>query len=411
MNNPYIVKLEQLLQEIPQGERQDILQDYLEHFRLAQDEGKTLEEIADDLGSVEVLAADILAEYRISSAAKPAKPAGTAPQANPVPWWKTAGILVLTAVLFLGLIWAVMEIRMVPSDASTSPSPNAADSVDQLKEALKAYSAGSSPEPAATPSASPGAKKPGGTVNIHEERSAAGAVTSLQIETVDTEVVIETAKDSKLQAQLEGKITVREGEDWSDYYEFGTEPSGGNLQVYVRPVEDKKNQMPAGRKTTLRIRMPDAPLEKLNVSTVSGTVKGPALQANEFHGASISGSIDLAGLKGKSHHLTNVSGKIGVGSLSGDFDVESVSGSIRISGASWEGSGSINTVSGSVALSADPKLPFAYELSSVSGSVNCGYEGASASGMLMQKQCSGSTGEGKRTLTLTSISGALQVGP
>lgn len=411
MNNPYIVKLEQLLQEIPQGERQDILQDYLEHFRLAQAEGKTLEEIAEDLGSVEALAADILAEYRTSSAANPSKPAWTVQQANPVPWWRTAGILVLTAVLFLGLIWAVMEIRLAPSDASTSPSPSAADSADQLKEALKAYSAGSSPEPAATPSASPGAKKPGGTVNIHEERSATDAVTSLQIETVDTEVVIETVKNSKLQAQLEGKITVREGEDWSDYYEFGTDGSGGTFTVYVRPLEDKKGRMPAGRKTTLRIRMPDVPLEKLDVSTVSGTVKGPSLQANEFHGASVSGSIDLAGLKGKSHHLTNVSGKIGVDSLIGDFDVESVSGSIRISGASWESSSSVDTVSGSVTLSADPKLPFAYELNSVSGTVNCGYEGASGSGILLLKQCSGSTGEGKRNLTLTSISGPLQVGP
>lgn len=408
MSNPYIVKLDQLLQEIPHEERQEILQDYLEHFRLAQAEGKTTEEIADALGSVEALAADILAEYRTGKAAAPAE---IAAQVNPVPWWRTAGIMVLTAVLFIGLVWAFVGIRVTSSTDPAPPEPSPSDTVDQLKQSLKAYSSGSSPEPAATPPAGPEAKKPGGTVIINEERKAADTISSLQIETVDTEVVIETVKDTKLQALLDGKMTVREGEDWTDYYDFGTDSSGGTFTVYVRVVEAKKNQMPSGRKTTLRILLPEAPLEKLDVSTVSGSVKGPSLQADRFNGASVSGSIDLAGLKGKSHNLSNVSGRISIDSLSGDFDVESVSGSVRISGTSWESSGSVNTVSGGVNLTADAKLPFAYELNSVSGSVKCGFEGASASSILMLKQCSGSTGESKRTLTLTSISGPLQVGP
>jgi DUF4097 and DUF4098 domain-containing protein YvlB len=408
VSNPYIVKLDRLLQEIPREERQEILQDYLEHFRLAQAEGKTQEEIADALGSVEALAADILAEYQAGRAAAPVE---ITPQATPVPWWRTAGIMVLTAVLFIGLIWAFVGIRMTSSTDPAPPEPSPADTVDQLKQSLKAYSSGLSTEPASTPPASPEAKKTGGTVIINEERKAADTISSLQIETVDTEVVIETAKDAKLQALLDGKMTVREGEDWTDYYDFGTDSSGGTFTVYVRVVEAKKNQMPSGRKTTLRILLPEAPLEKLDVSTVSASVKAPALQAGQFNGATVSGNIDLAGLKGKNHHMTNVSGKISIDSLSGDFAVDSVSGSVRISGTSWESAGSVNTVSGSVNLTADAKLPFAYELNSVSGSVKCGFEGASASSILMLKQCSGSTGESKRTLTLTSISGPLQVGP
>ncbi len=408
MSNPYIVKLDRLLQEIPIEERQEILQDYQEHFQLAQAEGKTPEEIADALGSVEALATDILAEYKAGKAAAPAE---IAPQATPVPWWRTAGMMVFTAVLFIGLIWAFVGIRMTSSTDPAPPEASPADTVDQLKQALKAYSASSSPESSATPPASPEAKKPGGTVIINEERKAADTISSLRIETVDTEVVIETVKDTKLQALLEGKITVREGEDWTDYYDFGTDSSSGTFTVYVRVVDTKENKMPSGRKTTLRILLPEAPLEKLGVSTVSGSVKGPALQADHFTGASVSGSIALVGLKGKSHTLNNVSGKISVASLSGDFNVQSISGSVRISSTSWESSSSVNTVSGSINLTADAKLPFAYELNSVSGSVNCGYEGASASSILMLKQCSGSTGESKRTLTLTSISGPLQVGP
>ncbi|MNC15099.1 hypothetical protein D3C75_629010 [compost metagenome] len=317
--------------------------------------------------------------------------------------------MAVSAVLFIALIWAFVGIKLTPSDNSLPPetSPSPEDTVAQLLEALKSSAPNSSP----FPSASPPAKKPGGPAAIQEERSAAGEIRSLRIETVDTQVVIETVKDAKPQALLEGKITVKEGEDWTDYYNFETDSSGGTFRVTVRPIEAKKQQMPSGRSTTLRIRLPETPLENLDVSTVSGTVKGPSLQAEHFSAASVSGSIDLAGLKGKSHNLSNVSGKISVGSLSGDFGVESVSGSVQIAGTSWETSGSVNTVSGSVNLTADAKLPFAYELSSVSGSVNCGYEGASASSILMLKQCSGSTGESKRSLTLTSISGPLRVGP
>lgn len=401
MSNPYLVKLEQLLQDIPQEEREEILQDYREHFRLAQAEGKTPEEIAGSLGAPEALAADILAEYRFR-AIPPEAPSATA---KSYPRWRKMAIPAICALLFLALVWALVDIRAVPSSsspspaASPSPSPSLVDTVAQLNEALKAYAAGASPE----------AKKPGGTVTIQEERKATGEIRSVRVETVDTQVIIETAKDAKPQALLDGQIAVREGEDWTDYYEFGADSSGDTFRVFVKPTEAKKQQMPQGRSTTLRIRLPEAPMEDLEVATVSGSVKGPSLQVSYFSGTSVSGNIDLAGLKGKSHNLANVSGKISVGGLSGDFGVESVSGNVQITGASWESSGSVNTISGNVNLTADAKLPFAYELSSITGSVSCGYEGA-ATGKL-KRQCSGTTGESKRSLTLTSISGPLHVGP
>lgn len=401
MNNPYIVELEQLLQDIPQEERQEILQDYREHFRLAQAEGKTQEEIARSLGTPEALAAEILAEYH-SAATPPGKPEEVRPPFR----WKQAALLGIGAVVLALMIWAVVGIKVVRTTDTSPPDVTPLENVSQLKEALKSAAASSSPDPT-----SPAAKKSGGVVSIQEERSATGSVRTLRIETVDTHVVIETAKDASPQAILEGQLAVKDGEDWTDYYDYGTDTSGDTFRVFVKPTEAKKQQMPSGRSTTLRIRLPDAPLEDLDVTTVSGTVKGPSLHVDHFNGASVSGSIALVGLQGKSHNLTNVSGKISVGSLSGDFGVESVSGSVRITGTSWESSGSVNTISGSVNLTADAKLPFAYELNSISGSVQCGYDGADGGGGILLKQCSGSTGDSKRTLTLTSVSGPLQVGP
>lgn len=350
MNNPYVVKLDQLLQEIPQAERQEILQDYLEHFRLAQAEGKTQEEIADALGSVEALAADILAEYRADGAS----PAEAVTQSKPVFRWRSLAVPAISAVLFVGLIAALVAVKVVPSNSTPVPEASHAAALSPAPAAASSSTSSSGPTP--PPAA---AKKPGGLVAIKAEQNAPGEVRTLRIETVDTDVIIDTAKDSFTQTSLEGKITVKENEDWTDYYEYGAETSGGTFHVFVRPTEAKKLQMPQGRSTTLRIYLPEALLEELDVATVSGMVKGPALKAASFNGASVSGNIELLGINGKSHHLNNVSGNIKVGSLSGDFSVESISGKVQITGASWDNSGSVNTVSGNVNLTAAEKLPFA----------------------------------------------------
>lgn len=60
----FLEELERLLSELPERERQDIVIDFAEHFREAQERGRTEEETIQSLGSVQAIAEEIVAEYR-----------------------------------------------------------------------------------------------------------------------------------------------------------------------------------------------------------------------------------------------------------------------------------------------------------------------------------------------------------
>lgn len=66
--NQYIKKLSTVLQPLTPEERNDILEDYEEHFAAGQEEEKTEEEIAAALGSPEKLGKELLAMYHVSVA-------------------------------------------------------------------------------------------------------------------------------------------------------------------------------------------------------------------------------------------------------------------------------------------------------------------------------------------------------
>lgn len=63
--NQFLSKLEKYLQRISLDERQDIIQDFEEHFAIGINEGKTEEEISKALGSPQQIAKELLATYHI----------------------------------------------------------------------------------------------------------------------------------------------------------------------------------------------------------------------------------------------------------------------------------------------------------------------------------------------------------
>lgn len=61
----FLAELDTALKYISAEERQDILQDFEEHFAVGREEGKTEEEIAAGLGSPQQIAKEMLASYHI----------------------------------------------------------------------------------------------------------------------------------------------------------------------------------------------------------------------------------------------------------------------------------------------------------------------------------------------------------
>ncbi|WML50223.1 DUF1700 domain-containing protein [Neobacillus sp. PS3-34] len=67
-NNEFISKLEALLKKVPEPDRKEMLYDYEEHFEIGLDSGKSKTELIEELGDPQVIARDLLADYRIGKA-------------------------------------------------------------------------------------------------------------------------------------------------------------------------------------------------------------------------------------------------------------------------------------------------------------------------------------------------------
>lgn len=61
----FLARLHAFLKRLSTEERQDILQDFEEHFAIGLEEGKTEEQIADSLGSPNQIAKELLASYHL----------------------------------------------------------------------------------------------------------------------------------------------------------------------------------------------------------------------------------------------------------------------------------------------------------------------------------------------------------
>ncbi|WP_273129653.1 HAAS signaling domain-containing protein [Bacillus weihaiensis] len=64
----FLHELSSQLKHIPNHERNDILSDFKEHYKSGLENGKSEEQISNDLGHPKVIARELLAEYRISQA-------------------------------------------------------------------------------------------------------------------------------------------------------------------------------------------------------------------------------------------------------------------------------------------------------------------------------------------------------
>ncbi|KAF5089110.1 HAAS signaling domain-containing protein [Methanobacterium aggregans] len=64
----YLEKLDELLNELPEEDREDILSDYEEHFQIGLENGRTEEELSRALGDPKTVAKQIKAEYMITKA-------------------------------------------------------------------------------------------------------------------------------------------------------------------------------------------------------------------------------------------------------------------------------------------------------------------------------------------------------
>lgn len=115
--------------------------------------------------------------------------------------------------------------------------------------------------------------------------------------------------------------------------------------------------------------------EKNSLSTVSGGINCADVAATELDLDSTSGSIVCENSTANKLDLDNVSGSIRVEGEYARIDVDTVSGSVNLSLAIVPDEIEVDGVSGSVTVSLPDNAAFTARLDTVSGSLNCEFEG------------------------------------
>lgn len=367
MNNLYLRELNGLLRSIPESDRKELLQDYEEHFRLAEAEGKTAEEIGRALGDPRVLADDILADYKARSNSGEVD-SGNGGKSGLWRKWPYTVVLLTAIVLGACAVYLSLESNAGGTDGTAITASTGSTAVVE-------------------PQASPNGVKDGG--RIDERRSYPLSFSDLTLDTVNHNIKVVPSEKKELLVAFEGNIPVKEGQSWRDYYELVLETSGHQLRVQVNPKPGV--QIPAGASAVLRLEMPAVKLTSLQLHTVSGEIAAAPVLSDKIEAATVSGSMYFERLEG-------------------NFELHSISGSIRALVSGWTGKSTANSVSGGISIQAVEKLDYAFELTSISGALECGYDEK----YIEQKRknlLSGSLGDKSRSLTLSSISGKLRLEP
>jgi len=141
---------------------------------------------------------------------------------------------------------------------------------------------------------------------------------------------------------------------------------------------------------------------KTDLETVSGGIHCADIAVNSLDLSSTSGSIACENASAKNLDLGNVSGSIRAEGEFEEINVESVSGSMRLSCATVPDKINADGVSGSITVLLPDSAGFTAKLDSVSGSISCDFAGTLGQDMVV-------VGDGSADYRFNTVSGSLHI--
>ncbi|MCX5210842.1 DUF4097 domain-containing protein [Kitasatospora sp. NBC_00240] len=199
----------------------------------------------------------------------------------------------------------------------------------------------------------------------------------------------------------------------------------GEAVKSVQSVKELFSSLRKKRRAVVSLAVPAGSEVKIGTVSADSTVSGVSGHV-AVHGAS--GATTLVGLSGRTE-ANSVSGDVDAQSVSGELKVKTVSGGITVVAGTADRL-SANSVSGAVTLDLDVETPSDIKVNTVSGAVgvrlpsladakveagtNSGdvsstFEQLKVNGTWGAKKLSGQLGDGKGSLQVTTVSGAVTV--
>ncbi|WP_371479578.1 DUF4097 domain-containing protein [Kitasatospora sp. NBC_00315] len=254
-------------------------------------------------------------------------------------------------------------------------------------------------------------------------------VTALHVRIIDGTVNVVAAEGpARLEVtELDGEplhVTLEDGVLTVTYKDL----SWGEFTETVKSVQSVKHffaSLRRKRRAVVSLAVPAGSDVRIGTIAAHATVSGVSGHV-AVHGAS--GGTTLVGLSGRTE-ANSVSGDVDVQSVSGDLKVKTVSGGITVVAGTADRL-SANSVSGAVTLDLDVETPSEIKVNTVSGAVgvrlpsladakveagtNSGdvsstFEQLKVNGTWGARKLSGQLGDGKGSLQVTTVSGAVTV--
>ncbi len=386
----YMQELARCLSALGEAEREEILEDYRQHFRDGRAGGLSDEAIIAQLGSP----AEAAAEYLEAAPEVPASP----PTAAKKPWAWIAGVVVLAVACIVTLAFALRPVPTFPFPVDPDEIKNLGSYVKDITDAVmdgldgfsqidwgqwadQDWSYWTSNQPSAE-------MKPASSTQTYENVREIAVVGSYRMS-----CTVETDPDlNGVRVEVSGELPTS--------HRLDVTQSGQRLTLRYEDANTHVN-IPERSRLDVTLIVPENWGGLMDLATVSGTI--------QIDDDVISGSLSANTVSGR----VSVSGahqNIAVNTVSGKVDVDLSEQPAWIEDTTIE----VCTTSGAVAFSA-PKPPKAVALSTISGAIQVRLDGEFrfSKGTVTGRFSNSSQGVEVENseLDFSTVSGVIQVEP
>jgi|GEM_PF-4174969 len=243
---------------------------------------------------------------------------------------------------------------------------------------------------------------------------------SLAVTTETARINIEPSRDSEAVVTLSGRSNRK----------LSLEQSSRGDQTEIEVSDNFPGWFNWGKRTKdliVSVSLPAGFAEKLELKSVSGSLKLTDIDVPELELKSVSGRIELSDIRSSQTDLETVSGNVNLhevladrltvkttsGSVkaevpTGSLEIRSVSGEVTASVEQLQNPIKITTVSGAITVSVPESAHAAVSLSSVSGRLSSAHPLGNNTSAAAQA-LSGMLGEGSHEISLRSTSGSIRL--
>lgn len=425
----YMGNLIEALRDFDEEIRNEIIGDYEEHFEIGLSNGKTEEQIIEELGSIE----ELVKELKDLQSEKKADRKVFGQDGFNFNSEDVANVINDMAKGFAGFLGSVAATFSKGAEKVTESVSDGAGSFvdtvasgfetvgDKVAQKTSAFAKEVAESYKAARAENDSCEEKVDAVTEGDESKPSSECDSIVVKTDCGNIVAHDSATGELKVNYENYGTPNQ----KLAYRFESFQKGKTFYVYVKKQPGTTNFFRAlsNPKIVIDVALPEN-MKSIELDTASGSVDCEGVSSKEIKIYDLSGSIDLknsgfedvtiknvsglvdiTGVNAEDINVKAVSGKVNVEANAKTCKVNNTSGTVRVYGPAFE-KVKVATVSGSVSIEVDGCPGFTADTSSVSGSVCMTHGESFIKGAKSGRQV---LGDGSVSIEASTISGSINI--